>query len=43
MIKKCLPKRILEALRDTPVVLLNGSPAGKSTLAQEMAAHEHPA
>ena len=44
MIKRHITARVLEALADTPVVLLNGPrQAGKSTLAQEVASHEHPA
>lgn len=44
MIKRHLTPRVLEALADTPVVLLNGPrQAGKSTLAQEVASREHPA
>ena len=44
MIKRWLTAPLLEALADTPVVLLNGPrQAGKSTLAQEVASHEHPA
>jgi len=44
MIKRHVTARVLEALADTPVVLLNGPrQAGKSTLAQGVASHEHPA
>ena len=44
VIKRHITARVLEALGDTPVVLLNGPrQAGKSTLAQEVASHEHPA
>src|SRR3990167_9117395 len=44
MIKRHITARVLEALADTPVVLLNGPrQAGKSTLAQEVAWHKHPA
>ncbi len=44
MLKRHLTPRVLEALADTPVVLLNGPrQAGKSTLAQGVASHEHPA
>jgi len=44
MIRRHLTPRVLEALTDTPVVLLNGPrQAGKSTLAQAVASHEHPA
>lgn len=44
MIKRHITARVLEALADTPVVLLNGPrQAGKSTLAQKIASHEHPA
>lgn len=44
MIQRHLTPRVLEALADTPVVLLNGPrQAGKSTLAQRIASHEHPA
>lgn len=44
MIKRHLACRLIEALTDTPVVLLNGPrQAGKSTLAQRVASSEHPA
>ena len=44
MLKRHLTSRVLEALTDTPVVLLNGPrQAGKSTLAQELASSRHPA
>ncbi len=44
MIKRYLTTRLLEALADTPVVLLNGPrQSGKSTLVQEVASHKHPA
>lgn len=44
MIRRHLTPLLLEALADTPVVLLNGPrQAGKSTLAQEVASHGHPA
>ena len=44
MIKRHLLSHLLEALSDTPVVLLNGPrQSGKSTLAQWVASHEHPA
>src|SRR3989344_1901610 len=42
VIQRHLTPRVLEALADTPVVLLNGPrQAGKSTLAQGVASHEH--
>lgn len=44
MIKRHIASRVLEALSDTPVVLLNGPrQAGKSTLTQGVASHERPA
>src|SRR3989338_5085475 len=44
VIKRHITAGVLEALADTPVVLLNGPrQAGKSTLAQEVASHKHPA
>ena len=44
MLKRHLTRHVLEALADTPVVLLNGPrQAGKSTLAQEVVSHGHPA
>ena len=44
MIRRHLISCLLEALADTPVVLLNGPrQSGKSTLAQRVASHEHPA
>lgn len=44
MFQRHLRPQILDALSDTPVVLLHGArQAGKSTLAQEIAAGPHPA
>ncbi len=44
MIKRHITPFLLEALSDTPVVLLNGPrQAGKSTLTQWVASHGHPA
>jgi predicted AAA+ superfamily ATPase len=44
MYARSLTPRVLEALSDTPVVLLHGArQSGKSTLAREIAAGPHPA
>ena len=44
MLQRHLTAHLLEALADTPVVLLNGPrQAGKSTLAREVASRKHPA
>src|SRR5690348_3461298 len=44
MYRRFLTRRILEALADTPVVLVNGArQTGKSTLVQSLAAESHPA
>jgi predicted AAA+ superfamily ATPase len=44
MIKRALAPRLLESLRDTPVVFLSGArQSGKSTLAQGLAAGPYPA
>jgi predicted AAA+ superfamily ATPase len=44
MVKRLVTPRVLEALRDRPVVVLEGPrQAGKSTLARSLADHGHPA
>lgn len=44
MYKRNITSRVVKALGDTPVVLLHGArQTGKTTLAQEIAAHAHPA
>ncbi len=44
MIQREITSFVIEALQDTPIVFLQGArQVGKSTLAQTIAAHEHPA
>jgi len=44
LLKRNLSNRLIEALRDTPVVLLHGArQVGKSTLVQELSRDVHPA